>query len=354
MARRLVLAAFFVTYALVSVYVMLNYMHSNLLRDRYIPTHFGGLYEGTGFRPYVYRMLVPTLTRGVVELSPEWVESSVKNAVADFNARDTYPGIKRVMPWLTRALPAGDTAYARVATYAVVYASLIGYMAAMYFLAQAVFPVSRAMQLFAPVMAALAIPAFTWPFQYTYDFATLFFSACCFYCMLKGKLRWYGVWFLLACLNKETAILIAVLFALWFFGRLPREQYVGMVALQAIVWLVIKLTVIYAFMDNPGVMLEQRPASVLEQDFFNNANSFRILALAGLFFLLTYRWQEKPLLLRYALWFVPVWLVAYILFGSPGEYRICFDMLPLLVLLVAHTLIETTGIGQSSLFKEAS
>ena len=40
----------------------------------------------------------------------------------------------------------------------------------------------------------------------------------------------------------------------------------------------------------------------------------------------------------------------YFWYGFPGEYRVFFDLFPLLTLLITNTLIEGTGISKAAIF----
>ena len=53
-----------------------------------------------------------------------------------------------------------------------------------------------------------------------------------------------------------------------------------------------------------------------------------------LFFLalLLYRFPEKPRALRRSMICIPVMLVLYVVGGNPGEFRIFFDIFPILLL----------------------
>ena len=341
--------AFIGLYGIFSLYVMLNYMQSSILRERYIPTKYEGMINGEGHKPYVTRALVPLMTRVAMGLMPMFTEEDAPQEDAQ---EITEPRASlQMLPWLNRVFPKNHSAYPRAVTLCIVYGFLLGYVVAMRKLSEQLFPDIEAMRWFMPLIGLGVVPAFSWPFQYIYDFSTLALSTACFYCIYTRNFRWYLLWFLLATLNKETSIFILFFFALWFHAKLPAPQYRFWLCMQGLMYALTKAALMVAYSDNPGGFMESHMGAVLNKDLFLNANSFRILGMAGIFFLLSHGWQQKPAFAKTALWFIPVYAVLYILFGNPGEYRICFDMLPLFTLLAGHTLICGTGIADAAIFR---
>jgi hypothetical protein len=76
-----------------------------------------------------------------------------------------------------------------------------------------------------------------------------------------------------------------------------------------------------------------------------------MINIAVLFFLMTYRWQEKPAFLKTGLWLLPLVYMAYVMHGNPGEYRVFFDVLPLIILLATHTLTQAAGFARLPFFQ---
>jgi hypothetical protein len=63
-----------------------------------------------------------------------------------------------------------------------------------------------------------------------------------------------------------------------------------------------------------------------------------ILALIFTGILLFYRLPDKPIALQRSMWILPVLLLLYVVGGNPGEFRIVFDVFPIILLPIADTL----------------
>jgi hypothetical protein len=348
--RRYISILFAAVYALMSIFVMLHFLHSSLLGDVFYRTQFEQMVNGTAWKPFVYRILIPKATQAITKATPEAWQNDINQNLQDLKFDQRLDSIRKAMPKLANAYPMSQQLYPRAVATLLIYACLWGYIWAMYRLAGSLFPGERAVQLFAPIFGMLLIPSFSWQFLYVYDIPVLFLSTACYYCMAERKIRAYLVFFTLACLNKESAIIILIFFTLWFYHRLPARHFVTLWAAQCLVYAIIKVGLTFTYYYNAGWFLENNIAQVLGRDLFSRSGYTRILTISIICFLLTFRWPEKPLFLKYVFVLLPCMYVAYVLFGYPGEYRVFFDILPLMALLGTHTLIAGTGISQSPVF----
>jgi hypothetical protein len=340
---------FYAVYFLLSLFALAHFLNVSWLGDRGRASyHFDAIYEGTADKPFVYRVLMPSLTRSFVWLAPiEWekdVDRSIKAWAKNASVRSYAPWIEHVFPDKSPALP-------RLIAIALIYAGLLGYAAVMYVWAAKLFPDDYAIRFFAPVFALISIQAFSWPRQFPYDISVLFLSAASYYCMTVRSFRWYVVWFILACFNKETAIFILLFFALWFYQKLDRGSYLRALVWQGLVYVGIRIVLVSQYADNPDWFDSHSYFAPMLKDMLGRGTFDRAINIAMLFFLFTYRWQEKPAFLKTGLWTFSAMYIAYLVHGHPGEYRVFFDVLPPLVLLSTHTLIAAAGIGQSSFFR---
>ncbi len=60
-----------------------------------------------------------------------------------------------------------------------------------------------------------------------------------------------------------------------------------------------------------------------------------------------YRWRTKPEFLRCGLWLFVPFTVLFLLGGFPGEYRVFYEVLPILVLLTTASVVELAGIANA-------
>lgn len=323
---------------------MLNFLEVSLLGDHYFGhgsrVSFEGLNNGTSWKPFVYRVLVPKVTRAVTEITPTSWRESINNGLYDLRTTSLFVSFKTSMPWLMELFPNKHTIYSRLVCILIVYGCLIGYIIMLQKLSHALFPRTPLIALIAPVVALPVIVALSRPMQYPYDMAVLFLSASCYYCLLTKQFQRYFFLFFLACLNKESAVFIAIFFVFWFFEKMDVRTYVKYALAQAVIFATTKAIITWTYLHNTGHFLERRTERIWAYEWLQMHHISRIAMLLGLVLLLAYRWRDKPPFLKCSLMLIPYALTAYILFGAPGEYRVFFDILPLIILLIAHSLVE--------------
>ncbi|MGE0754769.1 MAG: hypothetical protein AB7L92_06380 [Alphaproteobacteria bacterium] len=340
---------FTVVYALLSVYAMAHFISSSYLGDRYIATSFDTMMQGKAARPFAYRVLMPTLTHTITDATPKSWQTAVNTRVRQWMTSERTVEIRQALPWLVETYDV-RAPYARIVCTLLIYCALVGYAFMLYRLAQSVDPANEALRWFAPIFGLLAISAFSMPWQYIYDIPVLFLSAACFYLLHQQRMKAYLVCFALACLNRETSIFLLMFFMLWSHNRMPRTSFIAFAAVQMVVWLFIKIAVTQIYAGNPGQFLEFNLLRVLRLDIFERADHMRVVLVCMMFFLLTYRWNEKPVFLRTGLWVLAAMYVAYIFYGNGGEYRVFFDIMPLMVCLATHTLTGLAGFNRLAFF----
>ena len=346
-------AIFALVYIMSALYAMSYFFQNSALGDDYSwATRFEAMVDGTARKPFVYRQLVPVLTNAVVDVTPPAFRTSAAQWVEHIKTDNRYKNLRRYTPWLQKTFPARERHYKRMVASVIIFGFLLGYMALLFVLARALFPADAAIAFFAPVVGVLAFCSFGYQWQYIYDIPLLCLSAACFYLIYKERFRGYLLVFLLACLNKETAIFSLIFFTIWHVHRLPARHFAVLWALQCAIYMSVKLIVSINFIKNGGYFLEDNIHLILAKDILAESNVQKIVITLSLWFLLAFGWQDKPAFLKQALWLLPMVYAAYFLYGFPHEYRVFFDIHPPLVLLATHTLIVGTGIAQSPVFSK--
>jgi len=342
---------FALIYVICAIYAMMFYFQNSAsLGDGMSRGRLDRMVEGTAHKPFVYRQLVPNLVRSIEAVTPEPLRTAVSGAMQNYKVSMPYYLMKPYMPWFENIFPSEDSHYRRILASLVIFGFLIGYLAGIFALARALFPGSPAVALFAPIFAVVAYSSFGVPFQFIYDLATLCLSTACFYFIYTERHRCYLLVFFLSCLNKETAIFSILFFALWNAGRMEKKRFLTLWTLQCFLYILVKCMLTITYMNNPGELLERHADIIIKHDLLAAASIFKVITVMVLWFLLTYRWDDKPMFLKCSLWILPLIYLAYLLYGSPGEYRVFFDMHAPLVLLATHTLVVGTGVAASPLF----
>jgi hypothetical protein len=325
-------------YAALSIFTLVHFLSVSWLGDHGKATHhFDVVYDGEAAMPFAGRVLMPKTIRLIVALTPSALEQAVEGAFAGWrNDRE----INQALPWFWPSFPPRSPAYPRLVAVILVYACLIGFIVMFYRLAQALFPQEAMIAYLAPVFGMLAISALSSPMQYMYDFSLLFFSAGCYYFILTKQWKHYAAFFLLATLNRETSVFLLLFFTLWEYRRMEKTTYVHYLSLQIAAYLIVRVAIAAIYQDNAQWFAGRMLFFPVFNSLLGRGQPGEMIVLAGLFLLLGYRWQEKPAFLKTGLW---VWLAmvpVFLVYGYPHEYRVFFDVLPLLTLLATHTLVS--------------
>ncbi len=343
--QRLLLPVFIVIYAFLSLYVMAVF----------VPGSGYGINNNAGIPrpPLVYRPLVPLITKEVRAMIPD---SSVESATAWLiEWRDSYNGnrILRINPArpLHFAIDNGHI-FDTMLRMLVVYATLVAFIWMMYRLTAELLPQSRAYALLAPVVVMLHASSYLWRAAYTYDFAEMFFSCACFYFLYRREWAAYMVCLGFATFAKETAVFSALFFTIWFYHDLPRRQYFKLMLGQWAVYIGIEGFLDYIYSDRVPIYNGVTYMGQVKENFLHMINYDYLVFLATLVtgMLLTYKWQEKPLFLRAGMWLVVMNVAAFIAVCHPGEYRDLFWCLPIVSILMTHTLVRVAEADKMEMF----
>jgi len=280
--------------------------------DAYYRSRLPDMVHGTAWRPYVTRALVPMVARAGGSVLP-----------AGFTT------------------PLGDADHTLVIL--IMGVSLVGYAFALRDLSGALFP-ARPLAASLTALGALAfVPLFLYPFsRQIYDFTTLWLFTLVLACMARARWAAFAVVFALASINKETAILLTIVFiAHYAVNRhgMTTAAFWRLLAFQLIVFAVIRASIGYAFRNNEGGAVEMHlfdhNQHVLEHPMEMSKRLWLLIAAiaAG-----TWGWRQKPALLRHALLVLaPILLVMGLTVGQLDEIRAYYEVYPVVALLVADT-----------------
>jgi hypothetical protein len=282
----------------------------------------GGMVYGFAYRPYVYRTLLPSIIRLLTPLVPEGVV-----AIALQN------------PLVAIALSRfSTTVYLRESLLMLggMYLSLLGFIVALRLLMRAVRFTEWAVS-WVPVVCLLLLPS-VFPDGKFYDFPTLFLFTLGLVLLVQQRWSAYLPTYTLACINKETAILLALVFAVYCYQRVARRSFAYLLSAQLVVFAVTRLWLMWVFRDNPGQVVEFHLPEHLAATMASP--QALLLPVAGLAVLIGYRWREKPVFLRNALIIgVPLGIL-HLFFGAPYEIRNYLEVLPITLLLVVGGIFQ--------------
>jgi len=161
-----------------------------------------------------------------------------------------------------------------------------------------------------------------------YDPLTLALWTAAIGAIVHKRQALYFAIFTVACLNRETTILLSIIYALQFgLTRLTLAQ-VGIYGL-------LRVFLLALFADRPGYTIEFHLAEHWQSVTTNiEATMLYLIVFGAVIALVAYRFAGKPWLLRAsASILVPVLVAAFIISGYPFEFRVFYEVYPIVFLL---------------------
>jgi hypothetical protein len=293
--------------------------------NRYYKARLGDMVYGTAYRPYVYRTLLPT----VVSLFSPLIPSGVVE-------------LSKQIPGMGQMLSRLDAAAYPIEAFLVLlglYLSLLGFILSLRYLMRALDYPEKVIDWVSAAALPLVIPMFL--AGYIYDFPMLFLLTLGLAMLLRRLWLAYLVVFLLAGLNKETSILLTLVFAFHYWRNLERGIFYRLLAAQLILFIAVKMGLAWIFRANPGSMFEYHlPDQIRAIQSMPGLALFLGLILCGLGVLIARRWLEQPLFLRHALLITIPLGILYLFFSMPFELRVFYELYPVVLLMVVNGFIR--------------
>lgn len=280
---------------------------------------FADMLSGTAERPFVSRTLVPWLTRSIAGIFPESIHAAVSN---------TASASSFIKNWLTHINIPAHLALEGLVSLVIQLASLIGFAYSIKALLARVYKAPA----FFPYLATLTALLGLLPmllFGYIYDLPNLFLCTLALYLIGTHKLAGYLVVFVLAIINKETAILLIVpsVLLFWEIERPSLVKVCAGILAQIAVYLAVRMPINAMYQANPGVAFEIN----LDEHLYVLANhpvlwGVSVLIGLGLIALIFWRWREKPALAMLGVLPGLPLIGLFIISGFPFEIRVFYEV----------------------------
>lgn len=286
---------------------------------------------GRAYQPFVKRQLVPLMVRGAATLVPEGVSESMSR---------TFAGSKLVqrLGWP----PAYATEF--VLSLVLMYAGMLAFLVVLRAFLHACLDLPTWLGHTATLVVGVALPVTFAGQLYLYDFWQLFLFTAGLLCMVRGRWWLYYPTFVLACLNKETSLLLPVVMAVWMGRQVVAGRQLVHLLAQLLAGGGVVLALAWAFRDNPGAGLEWHFGRNLSMPFTMLAwLRLTVLAAAVALSLASIR-RAPTFLARGWVATMPVLVIAALFFGYIDELRDYYEALPFVVALVLLTAGRSLGI----------
>jgi len=308
-------------------------------------------------RPYVYRALVPALTRTLSSLVPSSLRYRIEHVEAD--APDSaYSQKLREVRTVYNWRP--NLTVERIVGYGLLFMCVLGSLFLLRYITHKVYDYPILFSDFAPVVAAPFLALTFLNCGFIYDFPEIFLALSCLALLMNSKWIPYYVCFALACFNKETAVFTVLYFLAFHIGSLSWKSLTRHFALHVVLGAVILTFLRVIFKDNEGAQAEFHLWQNLKffatpSTYFSFVDiyallipvprSFNVLNLALFVPLLLIGWRDKPLWVRRMFTGIMIVLIPlYVIWGAVDEIRVFYLALPAIYLLIIHTVYQF-GIG---------
>lgn len=279
------------------------------------------LADGTAHRPFQFRVLVPAVARALAALIPEAAVSALPAPLHGY--------VERL----------GGDALA-LGGVLVMAGSLLGFVFVLEAFSLRVLSTSRERAALFTVGVTLGLVPFLF-WAYVYDFTTLLVFTAAGWLLSERRWRAFGVVCLLACLTRETAVLLVLPAVLVADGPRARPR---VAALVLVTYLGIQLAIRLAFRDAPGTPMEDHLAGNLAEIRANPGVVACLLLFAGgLAWRIRRAWPLVDGAVRGQVLGGPVLLMAALLGGMWAEARVLLEAYPATALALAASCMFREG-----------
>lgn len=319
----------------ISLFVLMIFVKSPGING-YERAMFPEMIYGTAWKPFVYRTLLPSAVRGIVLLIPNRLQDNI-SAAADQN--EFAVRVLSKLNWESEFL----TEY--IIAFILMFLSLWGFA----FIFKKFFKSLLYMQEhhinLITIIVLLALPVMFKYYSYIYDFPSLLLFTAGMYLMVKQDWKKFLLIFFVACINKETTILLTLIFAIHFYKSeiLQKKKFNQLIIIQLLIFFAVKTALFFAFKSNSGAFIEFHffDHNIHILNGYNLTEFFLFIFTALMIF---YKWEEKPKYLKDAIWIAVPLIILTIFLGFADELRDYYEAFPVAAILIAHSLALFLGI----------
>ena len=200
---------------------------------------------------------------------------------------------------------------------------------------------------YAPILTLLALPLVMRYYIYLNDFPSLFLFTLMLFALMKSNWKLFLPTFVLACINKETAIMITIAYTFYFYNKtdiLPKTKFYIIGLIQIGIYLIIKGSLSFVFRGNGGPFMEFHLFDHNLSIFFHPYQIDEFVSLMVLVLLVIHNWKQKPEFIRkVAVMFWPL-LILGIFWGYLDELRAYYyELFAILSILITQSIFMIVG-----------
>lgn len=333
MSKRFKKIIYYLSTAIISGCVLIMFVVQPGINDNE-SSMFIDMICGNASKPFVYRTLLPTTVRLLAAPVPEQLRSSISRKIEEnVSLRKLFLKLK----W--------EKEYAVEYSFAMIlmFFSLWGFSIAVKYFFSLFFKTS---DWFAGSVSILALAGLPPMFQYTsflYDFPLLLFYTLGLIFIYKQDWKTFLIIFLIGCFNKETTILLTLIFYIFYRNKLQKDLFVKLLIAQLGIFIIAKVLLYAAFINNPGTFVEFHLVDHNLRLLTGYKLPF-VVSILGMILFVFYKWNEKPLFLKHSLIpLIPLFILTLFL-GYVDELRDYYEVYPVIILLTSYSIARILSV----------
>ncbi len=323
----------FLLYLLTSVIILFVFIAYPGI-DGYEKAQFNDVIYGQAHKPYVYRVLIPTIIRTITHITPTSIKENINSVLKEIE-------LVQKLGWREEYLFEYFVTVILLLFLFVLFSYLLRYSVKTYF------NYPKFVSDFFPILSLILLPLFFRYYNYIYDPATLCIFAGASLLIYKRKWLFYYVLFILAAFNKETSILLIVIFFLRERNLTTKMNLILHSFVQLILWFTIKIFLTNVFSSNAGSFVEFHLLGHNLNLFLYPFHLLYFIVVLTIFsVLVAYKWKTKPSFVKlcFLVTFFPL-ITLSLFFGFVDELRVYYESFPFVFLLSVPVIAEIFSEG---------
>jgi hypothetical protein len=249
--------------------------------------------------------------------------------IADYGKPFIY---RQLVPLVSWAIGSLLHLSEEAATRLVITGSALGLLASSYYLYRVMFPHQPGADLFVSLHVLLTF-LLAVASTHIYDIPTAFLFTLSLALLKDQRLDAFGYLFPIVCLNRETAFLLPIFFAVYFSHKLSTRTLIFLGAIQIGIFMAIQIGLRWIFRDLPASSFPSFLSSSTSPYIQYQVILTHLLLALLLLGLFLARWPNLPYFLKKASQiFLPILGALYLMFGQPYEFRVFLEALPIILL----------------------
>ena len=326
---------FWVIGSILCLYVLIVFVKNPGING-YERAMFSDMIYGTAWKPFVYRTLLPSAVRLISDVAPVEIHESLTENI---EASDFGMLVLQKLKWESEYL------FEYLIAVIFMWIFLIGFVYAFRKLLIELYSLPDWFTNLISLSALLALPPMFQYYSYVYDFPTLFLFTLGLFFLIKQRWNTFLLLFFISCFNKETTILLTLIFSIHFYNgdKLSKKFYYQFITIQILIFLTIKTLLYFLFQNNPGGFVEFH---LLDRNYliFNGFSLTTFIVWLIIIIATFSKWKVKPKFLKDALWIALPLVILTLFLGFLDELRDYYEVFPIVLLLITYNIAHIFGI----------